>query len=963
MRKLPIYAVALLFCLHLRAQVMPFKNYGIKDGLNDNNVQAVIRDNNGLLWLGTDFGVNWFDGKRFYQPQIKTNIGQFYVNGFYKDRSGTIWILTYFNGIYKYKDGRFTNYLVDTLLKDATINTVSDMMQVSNKKYVVIAHGCAYLFDGQKFSIFDPKNTVLKTNTNNAAQLPDETIVLSTDTGLFLYHFDKGKIKCSGHILNTLQTTQVLTTEKQLWVLTGNGVSSFDDTGNGLFSKTPKTYLPGKKIRNVAADKNGTIWGLIDNGTMWALSDTVFKIKNGEITQYTSRNGLPENIQQIYCDNEGLVWFANRKGVSLLGDEYYDFDAVKFGRTDEPVASLVNDPQNNIWLGTVYGLALKKNNRYFFYRNIGKQVIGYVSWLHKNKNGSVYAGTPIGILNINGASIRKLFNISSTAIGAGSEHQQWYGDINGDIWIDKGNSLRHVNIDHPINEMIMAIHAENKQLWVGYRDRGVVKYRIGRDSLFSIKEYGVKTGYRDFRIRSFAIDKKGNIIWGTRTNGAFVFSIAKDKEIAHLSSQNGLSANWVKDIYCDTDGKLYMATNNGVNIVSGDYKKPSIKQLKINNEAINRETNCIQKTGDVFYIGTNEGLLKWTPGNMHKDTVLPQIYFTHIDIQGQKTFSVAPYTANPGKISLPYDQHAISFEFAGISLKNPDNVRYHYILIGQDNEWGPVTEHNFVAYNLKPGNYTFKVAAENADGLWSRRPAVFHFIIKNPFWLTWWFILLVSLLIIWAAYSAYRYRLSKVLALEFLRNKISTDLHDDIGSTLSSISILSEVAIREKEQKSKRMLGEINERSHQLMEKMDDIVWSISSKNDTVGNLFVRIQQFASTVLEAKDIDYEVRVPEGVKEIKLDMQRRQHIYLILKEAINNLIKYSGCKMACINADYAGGLLNIEIADNGRGFDTKTASSGNGLQNMQKRADAIRGHLLIASAPGSGTRIILSVEIE
>jgi len=290
-------------------------------------------------------------------------------------------------------------------------------------------------------------------------------------------------------------------------------------------------------------------------------------------------------------------------------------------------------------------------------------------------------------------------------------------------------------------------------------------------------------------------------------------------------------------------------------------------------------------------------------------------------------------------------------------------VRYHYILVGQDNDWGPVTQHNFVAYNLKPGNYTFKVAAENADGLWSRHPAVFHFVIKNPFWLTWWFILGVSLIIIWAAYTAYRYQLSKVLALELLRNKISTDLHDDIGSTLSSISILSEVALGEKEQKSKRILGEINERSHQLMEKMDDIVWSISSKNDTVGSLFIRIQQFASTVLEAKDIDYEVRVPDAVKEMKLDMQRRQHIYLILKEAVNNLIKYSGCKMACINADYAGGLLNIEIADNGRGFDTKIASSGNGLQNMHKRASAIRGHLLIASAPGSGTRIILSVEIE
>ncbi len=288
---------------------------------------------------------------------------------------------------------------------------------------------------------------------------------------------------------------------------------------------------------------------------------------------------------------------------------------------------------------------------------------------------------------------------------------------------------------------------------------------------------------------------------------------------------------------------------------------------------------------------------------------------------------------------------------------------YHYMLSGQDNEWSPVTEHNDVAYNLKPGNYTFKVVAENADGVWSKHPAVFHFIITPPFWQRWWFMLMVAIAFMLIAYSIYRYQLSKKLALELLRNKISTDLHDDIGSTLSSISILSEVAVREKEQKSKHMLDEINERSHSLMEKMDDIVWSISTRNDTVGNLFIRIQQFASTVLEAKDIDYEVNIPDRVKDVKLDMQRRQHIYLILKEAINNLVKYSCCTAACITAAYVGHTLKIEVTDNGKGFDINTIQHGNGLYNMKKRTEMIRGSLSINSMPGNGTKVTLIVQIE
>jgi signal transduction histidine kinase len=159
------------------------------------------------------------------------------------------------------------------------------------------------------------------------------------------------------------------------------------------------------------------------------------------------------------------------------------------------------------------------------------------------------------------------------------------------------------------------------------------------------------------------------------------------------------------------------------------------------------------------------------------------------------------------------------------------------------------------------------------------------------------------------------------------------------------------------------MLVEIKERSLFLMDKIDDIVWSISSKNDTVGDLLLRISQFAATVFEARDIEYEVNVPQPIKDLKLDMQRRQHIYLILKEAINNLIKYSACNSACISARYSGGKLTISITDNGKGFDIETVRSGNGLTNMKKRTDELFGTLLIDAQPGNGTRIVLSVEIE
>jgi ligand-binding sensor domain-containing protein/two-component sensor histidine kinase len=959
----PVFlALALLFCLRADAQMMPFKNYGIKDGLSENNVQAVIRDNRGLLWVGTDFGIYWFDGARFYRPQIKATVGQLYVTGFYKDFKGTIWILTFFNGIFKYENGRFTNYMVDPALKDATTNSITGMTQLSPGKYLVVTQNRTYIFDGGRFFPLESEHIFVKGSVNGVTQMPDTTTVLGTDDGIFLLRYHKEKLVMSKHFLPGAFIKRVAAAKNLLWAVSTRGVLSFPYHTNTSFLAKPSVYLPGKDLTEISADKNGEVWIIGSNGSFWDIADTVYRIKSGKLTSYSRSNGLPENVQQIYSDDEGIVWFANRKGLSTLADEYYTFNKIISGGHNDPITALFMGDQNKLWAGSINGLARQKENRYLFFSTVGSSSIGYVSWITRPASGPCLAGTVAGVLKIDQNKITKYLDIQATAFCESAGGSLWFGGVTGEVWKYQANSLKQLRLPAPVPEMITAIYANNDQVWVGFRDKGIIRYVLRGDSLRITDEFSATTGYPDLRIRCCASDNKGNILFGTRTSGVYVFSPGAKKPVAHIGTQNGLNANWIRDIVFDAN-IMYLATNNGINIVTGGYRKPVVTHVKIDDDNINRETNRIIKDGNQFFIGTNEGILKWMPASLHKDTVPPPVYLTKIDIQGRKGFSIAPYTMDAGEIELPYDQHFISFEFAGISLKNPEKLSYHYMLTGQDNGWSPLTSHNDVAFDLKPGYYTFKVAAMNEDGVWSRRPAVFHFTIKPPFWLSWWFILLMTALMVFVAYTAYRYKLSKALALELLRNKISTDLHDDIGSTLSSISILSEVAAREKEQKSKSILGEINERSHLLMEKMDDIVWSISTQNDTVGNLFSRIQQFASTILEARDIDYEFRVPDRLKEMKLDMQRRQHIYLVLKEAINNLIKYSGCTTVCILAEYTGGLLKIEVADDGKGFDTNQLSSGNGLMNMQKRAEAMCGKLCIASSPGKGTRVSLAVQIE
>jgi signal transduction histidine kinase len=197
--------------------------------------------------------------------------------------------------------------------------------------------------------------------------------------------------------------------------------------------------------------------------------------------------------------------------------------------------------------------------------------------------------------------------------------------------------------------------------------------------------------------------------------------------------------------------------------------------------------------------------------------------------------------------------------------------------------------------------------------------------------------------------------------MQNIRNKIAQDLHDDIGSTLSSISILSDLALKEKNiEQSNEVISEIKNNSITLMEKMDDIVWSINPKNDSLENLLLRVKRFATQLFEAKEIDYTIEINDNVAEVKLPMDYRQHIYLILKEAINNLVKYSQATKAEIKVCCNNDLLELYVIDNGKGFVQQESATGNGILSMKSRALLMNAELIINSELNKGTEILLKV---
>jgi signal transduction histidine kinase len=225
---------------------------------------------------------------------------------------------------------------------------------------------------------------------------------------------------------------------------------------------------------------------------------------------------------------------------------------------------------------------------------------------------------------------------------------------------------------------------------------------------------------------------------------------------------------------------------------------------------------------------------------------------------------------------------------------------------------------------------------------------------------TWWFRLLMVAGIATLLYSLYRYRINQLLRLQKVRNRISADLHDELGASLSGISIMGTLAQNSmsKEHESSHYLSRIVDEVRQVSGSLDDIVWNISPKNDTLSSLMARMMRYASELFEAKQIRYAFAFPENVEDIRLSMEQRRNFYLVFKESVNNLVKYSQCSLASIRISILKRKLILIVEDNGIGFDIAVQSDRNGLRNMKDRSKKLNGRFTIRTRPGTGTSIEL-----
>jgi signal transduction histidine kinase len=308
-------------------------------------------------------------------------------------------------------------------------------------------------------------------------------------------------------------------------------------------------------------------------------------------------------------------------------------------------------------------------------------------------------------------------------------------------------------------------------------------------------------------------------------------------------------------------------------------------------------------------------------------------------------------------------QNNLRVEFGSLHFASGEVLRYQYRLEGADRDWSFPTEQRTINYsNLSPGSYRFMVKAVNGDGLASSRHATISFVILPPLWRRMWFVVMLACAVSAMVYSGHRYRVKQLLQLERIRTRLASDLHDDIGSGLAEIAILTEVAEVHSVEDDRDLVRRAGDRARQLREAMTDIVWSVDPQHGRITDLVGRVRQSVFSLMESNGRRVTFEGPEESTTTGLAPDRARHVLLITKEALTNILKHAAASEVMVRLKVENRRLVLEVRDNGCGFDPARPHMGMGLRSLRRRTADSGGELTVESSPGRGCRLTFSLPL-
>jgi signal transduction histidine kinase/streptogramin lyase len=716
-------------------------------------------------------------------------------------------------------------------------------------------------------------------------------------------------------------------------------------------------------------------------------------------------------------DAAGTIWLGTTRGLVCVRSGVVS--AVNLTRGATRIDVLVADREENLWIGTEAGLFRLPPERVAWFPS-GQQTFGPVV---EGSDGRIYVSADHGILELTSGTsaavpgstaqpFRRLRNFMCDSRGdwwigtagglyrfrgprlqfrdgrrfgpedglprtgivdAGSLHE----DAQGLVWVSCAEGVYRYDPSRrrpPFFERVPMPDAA-PTIAIGHDPSGVVwltsynrTLRVVGDRLSEVHSApGLPaTELADVQARAFLEDSRGWFWIGLRHDGV---SVTREPRVAeprfvNYSSRNGLGSDVVWSVAEDAYGRMYFATSSG--LVRFDVSASRFEQLTAA-DGLPADTfySCLRdRRGDVW-AGAWNGVARLSPLSPGAIAISPAVYLQRLRIAGEDvrlpergTLVVPPLTLAPGR------NNAL-IEYGGVRLGGGGPLRYRYRLEGADNDWGAPVSETAVSYaRLAPGSYRFLVRAVAPDGRESPEAASVAFRILPPLWRRGWFMALTALATILAATAVQRLRIARAVAMERVRRQIATDLHDDVGSGLAQIAVLSEVARRDAPSGVGDRMAAVAGLARTLRESMGDIVWAVDPRRDRLTDVVRRMRQTAFDLAEADGIRVDFALPdEGeIESLVLPPDHKRQVYLVFKESMTNVVRHAGARNVRVTLEAGRSLLTLTIEDDGSGFDSEASHAGLGIASLRRRAEQLRGRLEILSAPGRGVKVRLEVPL-
>ncbi|MEM6802201.1 MAG: two-component regulator propeller domain-containing protein [Bacteroidota bacterium] len=1065
-----LYLSLFLGCFELFSQAqildLSFRKLSLEAGLSQSNVTAILKDQQGFIWAGTQNGLNRYDAYQFQSFTSLDGLKEGYVSTLFQSRDGRIWIGNTLGSINILDPVSMELSYVEVPFPEKGSKGILRFYEDAGGKIWISSRTGVHVYDVAQNRFFHFSSTL--------PQLAKTAVY-----GIIGGRGDKLWVACQSGIqgLEEIRFTEAGEIQAQLidppkkYTYLANGlvfkIVPSKDGGmwlnawkKGLIYFHPEQeeyrFYPisldeengeAVEVFEIAEDRDGYIWGTTKNHGLLRLNPETADLAFARYDAKKSSSLGSNTLMGLCLDSEGAIWV----GSYGAGVNYHDPNSSNFKhiRADDAPLGLSNPLvysihasryDQTLWVGTHGGglnrIADRNASNPGISHHLAQKANPYslkdevVISLEEDEAGNLWVGSYQGLsilmrkdMREQGALLKfegelgdsKAWNeLEKAAIWAmrkDSKGRMWLGTNKGLYRKDKGveNFLhfRHKpNDSHSLVDdyyLRRIYEDEEGGIWIS-TSKGLHKFREKSQDFEVFTDKGEK-GKVLSSASIFCVqqDRKGRIWVGTQGSGLNVIIRREEEvyEIVHFFETDGLPSNLVMGLLADETGQIWGSSSKGL----FRFHPDSLLTNRNNSKAYFRlydsfdglqsneflEGAFAKDQEGYFYFGGVKGYNRFRPADFREEYESLELYLSKLKVLNEELGVGESLREGevPLEIDLPYKKelnlswrdYFFSIEFTALNYQHPEKTKYAYRVDGLHQEWIELGNQRSISFsNLDPGDYKLRIKASQIEGVWNQAERQLDIHISSPPWKTWWAYCLYGLAFLGLISAYIRFQLrqrekeletkirieeAKQEERELVRKNTAADFHDELGNKMTKISLFLELAKRAESanENLQLYLRQVEENTQILSQGIRDFIWVLDPDKDSLYDILIRIKDFGDELFAYTDISFScVGIHPEQTIHKLSLNARRHMMLIAKEAMNNALKYAEASRVSCRTKVEGENFCLEIADDGKGFNSEKVKQGYGLKNIRDRAKKIGANAEIISEEGKGSCVRLTFSL-